>query len=137
MNKAAKKEKPWREENIENIWAHHFHSNKANVSDALVIDYLDKCGYHKTSKKLKKKRLGELPPLKGLSLSKIWTHFQLKIPWIPPKSPFNLVQESLFREPWKLLLGTKLKNQCECHTLYITTVYGAHVSNPRFIHAVV
>ena len=26
--------------------------------------------------------------------------------WTPPKSPFNLVQESLYEEPWKLLIAT-------------------------------
>lgn len=26
--------------------------------------------------------------------------------WIPPKSPFNLIQETLFHDPWQLLLAT-------------------------------
>ena len=29
-----------------------------------------------------------------------------KAKWNPPKSPFNLVQESLFHNPWQLLIAT-------------------------------
>ena len=29
----------------------------------------------------------------------------IKFKWKPPKSPFNLIQEELYEEPWKLLLG--------------------------------
>jgi len=31
--------------------------------------------------------------------------------WVPPKSPFNLVQESLFHDPWKLLVATMFLNR--------------------------
>ncbi|KAH3880373.1 hypothetical protein DPMN_004287 [Dreissena polymorpha] len=31
--------------------------------------------------------------------------------WTPPKSPFNLIQESLFHDPWKLLVGTIFLNR--------------------------
>ncbi|XP_059505520.1 methyl-CpG-binding domain protein 4 isoform X2 [Stegostoma tigrinum] len=31
--------------------------------------------------------------------------------WIPPRSPFNLVQETLFHDPWKLLIATILLNK--------------------------
>ncbi|XP_029200715.2 methyl-CpG-binding domain protein 4-like [Acropora millepora] len=31
--------------------------------------------------------------------------------WIPPKSPFNLIQESLFHDPWKLLVATIFLNR--------------------------
>ena len=31
--------------------------------------------------------------------------------WIPPKSPFNLIQESLFHDPWKLLISTIFLNK--------------------------
>ena len=31
--------------------------------------------------------------------------------WIPPKSPFDLVQEKLFTEPWKLLVATIFLNK--------------------------
>ena len=30
---------------------------------------------------------------------------KVKFQWTPPKSPFNLIQEELYTEPWKLLLG--------------------------------
>ena len=29
-----------------------------------------------------------------------------KLIWIPPKSPYNLIQEILFHDPWKLLVAT-------------------------------
>ncbi|XP_053378007.1 methyl-CpG-binding domain protein 4-like [Mercenaria mercenaria] len=31
--------------------------------------------------------------------------------WTPPKSPYNLVQESLFHDPWKLLVATIFLNR--------------------------
>ena len=31
--------------------------------------------------------------------------------WIPPKSPFNLIQESLFHDPWKLLIAAIFLNR--------------------------
>ena len=31
--------------------------------------------------------------------------------WTPPKSPFSLVQESLYHDPWKLLIGTIFLNR--------------------------
>jgi len=31
--------------------------------------------------------------------------------WIPPRSPFNLVQENLFHDPWKLLVATIFLNR--------------------------
>ena len=31
--------------------------------------------------------------------------------WIPPKSPFDLVQEKLFSQPWKLLVATIFLNK--------------------------
>ncbi|XP_052064055.1 methyl-CpG-binding domain protein 4-like [Mytilus californianus] len=33
------------------------------------------------------------------------------VKWTPPKSPFNLVQESLYHDPWKLLIGTIFLNR--------------------------
>jgi len=34
-----------------------------------------------------------------------------KVVWIPPKSPFGLVQETLFHDPWKLLIATIFLNK--------------------------
>lgn len=31
--------------------------------------------------------------------------------WTPPRSPFNLVQEILFHDPWKLLIATIFLNK--------------------------
>jgi DNA transposition AAA+ family ATPase len=36
---------------------------------------------------------------------------QLRNPWVPPRSPYNLVQESLFHDPWKLLVATIFLNR--------------------------
>ena len=39
-------------------------------------------------------------------------HKHLEYPnFVPPKSPFNLVQESLWQEPWKLLIATIFLNR--------------------------
>ncbi|KAG8237712.1 hypothetical protein J437_LFUL017500 [Ladona fulva] len=41
--------------------------------------------------------------------------FKLKLsqcrPWTPPKSPYNLIQERLFSDPWKLLVATIFLNK--------------------------
>ena len=31
--------------------------------------------------------------------------------WTPPKSPYNLIQENLYHDPWKLLVATILLNK--------------------------
>merc|ERR1712223_978434 len=36
---------------------------------------------------------------------------KVKFSWTPPKSPFNLIQEELYSEPWKLLLATIFLNK--------------------------
>ena len=39
-------------------------------------------------------------------------HKHLEYPdFVPPKSPFNLVQETLWKEPWKLLIATIFLNR--------------------------
>jgi hypothetical protein len=43
---------------------------------------------------------------------------KVKFQWTPPRSPFNLIQEELYTEPWKLLLGKYLFiNSFNIHTL--------------------
>lgn len=32
-------------------------------------------------------------------------------PWVPPQSPYNLVQEKLYRDPWKVLIATIFLNR--------------------------
>ena len=40
------------------------------------------------------------------------THKHLQFPdFVPPKSPHNLVQEQLYKEPWKLLVATIFLNR--------------------------
>ncbi|XP_041348410.1 uncharacterized protein LOC121367991 isoform X2 [Gigantopelta aegis] len=38
-------------------------------------------------------------------------HLQEKVKWTPPKSPFNLIQECLFHDSWKLLVATIFLNR--------------------------
>jgi methyl-CpG-binding domain protein 4 len=33
------------------------------------------------------------------------------VKWVPPKSPYNLIQESLYDDPWKLLIATIFLNK--------------------------
>jgi len=33
--------------------------------------------------------------------------------WTPPKSPYNLIQESLYHDPWKLLVASIFLNRQE------------------------
>ena len=44
--------------------------------------------------------------------------------WVPPRSPFNLVQENLFHDPWKLLVATIFLNRT---TGCITVIAGYNV----------
>ncbi|XP_071960825.1 uncharacterized protein [Antedon mediterranea] len=41
----------------------------------------------------------------------IGTNLDRRVLWTPPKSPYNLVQESLFHDPWKLLIATMFLNK--------------------------
>ncbi|XP_033119760.1 methyl-CpG-binding domain protein 4-like [Anneissia japonica] len=41
----------------------------------------------------------------------IQTSSNQRVLWTPPKSPYNLIQESLFHDPWKLLIGTMFLNR--------------------------
>lgn len=36
---------------------------------------------------------------------------KFKLQWHPPKSPFNLIQEQLYQDPWRLLLATIFLNK--------------------------
>lgn len=45
-----------------------------------------------------------------------------KLTWVPPKSPYNLIQETLFHDPWKLLLGTIFLNKT-CAKLAIPVMW--------------
>ena len=43
---------------------------------------------------------------------KVLPHRHLAYPeYVPPKSPYNLVQESLHKDPWKLLVATIFLNR--------------------------
>ena len=48
----------------------------------------------------------------GSTKEKTPTHRHLAYPdYVPPKSPYNLVQESLYKDPWKLLVATIFLNR--------------------------
>eukprot|EP00731_Ephydatia_muelleri_P000213 Em0001g213a len=48
----------------------------------------------------------------GSTKGKTPTHRHLAYPdYVPPKSPYNLVQESLYKDPWKLLVATIFLNR--------------------------
>lgn len=49
--------------------------------------------------------------LNGMFLPQPQLHRDMQ--WTPPKSPFNLVQESLFHDPWKLLIATIFLNRTQ------------------------
>jgi len=38
---------------------------------------------------------------------------KIKTKWTPPRSPFNLVQEHLYHEPWQLLVATVFLNRTQ------------------------
>ena len=42
--------------------------------------------------------------------------------WVPPRSPHNLVQESLFHDPWKLLVATMFLNRTQGKLLNLQIV---------------
>lgn len=39
-------------------------------------------------------------------------------PWVPPRSPYGLVQENLYQDPWKLLVATIFLNRTTGETGY-------------------
>ena len=45
--------------------------------------------------------------------------------WIPPKSPYNLVQETLFHDPWKLLVATIFLNKTTGATIQTSKTRGS------------
>jgi hypothetical protein len=38
---------------------------------------------------------------------------KIKTKWTPPRSPFNLVQEHLYHDPWQLLVATVFLNRTQ------------------------
>ena len=51
------------------------------------------------------------PPDQTVSQIRRKLTFATKVKWIPPRSPFNLIQETLFHDPWKLLIATIFLNR--------------------------
>ena len=52
--------------------------------------------------------------------------------WIPPNSPYSLVQEVLYHDPWKLLVATIFLNRTTgkinrqnifCYLFYVSSIY--------------
>ncbi|XP_005091733.1 neurofilament heavy polypeptide [Aplysia californica] len=67
----------------------------------LTADYMLSDAINMKSKYFKKSNTDNLAPLKLRRDDK----------WVPPRSPFCLVQESLFHDPWKLLIATIFLNK--------------------------
>ena len=63
--------------------------------------YMSTSPYFEESKDLNPSAKLGLPGIRGKIFRK----------WTPPKSPYNLVQESLFHDPWKLLIATIFLNR--------------------------
>lgn len=64
------------------------------------------------SHELKRKRAYNLPETSSIGNNSEMPTVRGK-PWVPPRSPFNLVQESLYRDPWKLLVATVFLNRTQ------------------------
>ncbi|XP_066453096.1 methyl-CpG-binding domain protein 4 isoform X2 [Eleutherodactylus coqui] len=74
------------------------HQDDSNL-DAIPRSQVEK---RKTSPYFSKKALSEaMEPPRRKAFSK----------WTPPRSPFNLIQETLFHDPWKLLIATIFLNK--------------------------
>ncbi|XP_071984857.1 methyl-CpG-binding domain protein 4 isoform X2 [Engystomops pustulosus] len=72
---------------------------ESSDQDSIPRSQVDK---RKTSPYFSKKALREaMEPPRRKTFSK----------WTPPRSPFNLVQETLFHDPWKLLIATIFLNK--------------------------
>ena len=54
--------------------------------------------------------------------------------WNPPKSPFNLVQEVLYHDPWKLLIGTIFLNRTT-GKYYLASNICIHEENLQSLYA--
>ena len=54
-----------------------------------------------------------LPKIKIKRLKCTRQHFKT---WVPPKSPYNLIQESLYNNPWQLLVATIFLNKTQGKT---------------------
>ena len=73
--------------------------------------------------------------------------FHRDVNWVPPKSPYGLVQEILFHDPWKLLIATIFLNKTtgkeyknddvkawKCFLHYWPFVWGIHGSLVHYPH---
>lgn len=50
---------------------------------------------------------------KAVPCAKTLLKSKIKTKWTPPRSPFNLVQEHLYHEPWQLLVATVFLNRTQ------------------------
>ncbi|KAG8546158.1 hypothetical protein GDO81_019674 [Engystomops pustulosus] len=84
--------------NLQQTTDSDFHWESSD-QDSIPRSQVDK---RKTSPYFSKKALREaMEPPRRKTFSK----------WTPPRSPFNLVQETLFHDPWKLLIATIFLNK--------------------------
>uniref|UniRef100_A0A3Q3XMQ5 Methyl-CpG-binding domain protein 4 n=1 Tax=Mola mola TaxID=94237 RepID=A0A3Q3XMQ5_MOLML len=51
--------------------------------------------------------------------------------WTPPRSPYNLVQETLFHDPWKLLVATIFLNKTRKMAIPLLWQFFEHYPSPE------
>ena len=85
-----------------------FEESESNEDAASTLDWLVETlesqieGLKKSSYFSKDQRERKMSPLPTSAKKKSW---------IPPKSPYNLIQEQLYPDPWKLLVATIFLNR--------------------------
>ena len=91
----------------------------AHISFSPTEEVESQC-HRTTSKKAakrepKKRSSPYFPPAAGVAPG-LRRHKHLEYPdFVPPSSPHGLVQEQLFKEPWKLLVATIFLNRTTGH----------------------
>lgn len=87
------------------------HQNNSSIEEDMVVNGSD-------SEELDMETPPASPPhpevesqyfMNGIFIPQPQLHRDMQ--WTPPKSPYNLVQESLFHDPWKLLVATIFLNR--------------------------
>ncbi|GFU16076.1 methyl-CpG-binding domain protein 4 [Trichonephila clavipes] len=105
------------EENVENFLEDETNVNCSSASEVRNCNITNKCMHndvlHNNSSvpKIEVKYLKQKSPYFTLknknNQPSTPNFFRNTVPrWIPPRSPFNLIQEDLYHDPWKLLIAT-------------------------------
>ncbi|KFM64166.1 Methyl-CpG-binding domain protein 4, partial [Stegodyphus mimosarum] len=76
--------------------------NAENVEFSEEQNYFSKC----KSEVLIQKKSSPYFKKKMCFVKEVPNYFRSSNKWIPPRSPFNLIQEDLYHDPWKMLIAT-------------------------------